>query len=406
MKLFKISTSRRKGLDKENVSKQGRKSDKTKPMFNDSDFDVLDDAMENVKGGSIVEQITTAEHTLNTASINVSAAGPSTSTTGDIFEDEMTTIVDTLVAIRSTRPMTISVMIRNVKEEPGRATPVPTISKQVQDVQARMDADELLAKRLQQEEREQITIDKQARTLVDLIAERKKLFAAQRAEQVRNKPPTRAQLGNKMVTYLKHIGNYTHTQLKSKSFEEIQKLYKKEQKWINDFVPLNSEMVKDNGKEDGDSQKQAKSSKKRLRAEHDEESVKKQKLEDEAETEELKACLDIVPRNDIAMDFESLATKYPIIDWKTYILTENVTTGKESYFVMDTGIAIHIMVENTYPLTQEMLSRMLNRRLEVDHESEMHFELLGFKIKTRSRRVFGYILPSDQDACGKLKKLE
>ncbi|GKC29128.1 hypothetical protein Tco_1036422 [Tanacetum coccineum] len=52
MKLFKIGISRRKGLDKENVSKQRRKSDKTKPMFNDSDFDVLNDSMENVKGGS------------------------------------------------------------------------------------------------------------------------------------------------------------------------------------------------------------------------------------------------------------------------------------------------------------------------------------------------------------------
>ncbi|GJY83869.1 hypothetical protein Tco_0497245 [Tanacetum coccineum] len=55
MKLFKIGTSRRKGLDKENVSKQGRKSDKTKPMFKDSDFNVLDDAMENVKGGSTAD---------------------------------------------------------------------------------------------------------------------------------------------------------------------------------------------------------------------------------------------------------------------------------------------------------------------------------------------------------------
>ncbi|GJX45679.1 hypothetical protein Tco_0262355 [Tanacetum coccineum] len=72
MKLFKIDTSRTKGLDKENVSKQRRKSDKTKPMFNDSDFDVLDDAMENVEGGSTAEQITTAGDTLNTASINVS----------------------------------------------------------------------------------------------------------------------------------------------------------------------------------------------------------------------------------------------------------------------------------------------------------------------------------------------
>ncbi|GJV43822.1 hypothetical protein Tco_1428358 [Tanacetum coccineum] len=107
--------------------------------------------------------------------------------------------------------------------------------------------------------------------LVDLIAERKKFFAAQRAEQIRNKPPTRAQLRNKM-------------------------------------------MVKDSGKEDSDSQKQAESSKKRPRAEHDEESVKKHKREDEAEREELRACLDIVPGDDIAMDFESLATKYPIID--------------------------------------------------------------------------------------------
>ncbi|GKG06595.1 hypothetical protein Tco_0329564, partial [Tanacetum coccineum] len=74
MKLLKIGTSRRKGLDKENVSKHGRKSDKIKLMFKDSDFDVLADAMENVEGGSTAEQITTAGDTLNTASINVSAA--------------------------------------------------------------------------------------------------------------------------------------------------------------------------------------------------------------------------------------------------------------------------------------------------------------------------------------------
>ncbi|GJX12493.1 retrovirus-related pol polyprotein from transposon TNT 1-94 [Tanacetum coccineum] len=130
MKLFKIGTSRRKGLDKENVSKQGRKSNKTKPMFKDSDFDVLDDAMENFEGGSTTEQITTARDTLNTASINGSAAGPSTSTTEDNFEDEMTTIADTLVAIRSARPRTTSIVIRNVEEEPKRETSVPTVQSQ------------------------------------------------------------------------------------------------------------------------------------------------------------------------------------------------------------------------------------------------------------------------------------
>ncbi|GKF07503.1 hypothetical protein Tco_0041727, partial [Tanacetum coccineum] len=50
--------------------------------------------------------------------------------------------------------------------------------------------------------------------------------------------------------------------------------------------------------------------------------------------------------------------------------------------LMDTGIAIHMLIEKKHPLTQEMLSRMLSRRLEVDHESEMAFELLKF---TRSQ---------------------
>ncbi|GJT93342.1 putative reverse transcriptase domain-containing protein [Tanacetum coccineum] len=198
MKLFMIGTSKRKGLDKENVSKQGRKNDKTKPMFKDSDFDVPDDAMENVEGGSTAEQITTAGDTLNTTSINVgtagplngSATGPSISTAGNIFEDEIIIIADTLMAIRSARPRTTSVVIRNVKEEPRRATPVLTVQsqdkgclkknkhslrkskgllgkelqkqeakdaaliEQMEDVQARMDADELLAARLQEQERE------------------------------------------------------------------------------------------------------------------------------------------------------------------------------------------------------------------------------------------------------------
>ncbi|GJS70994.1 hypothetical protein Tco_0703835 [Tanacetum coccineum] len=46
--------------------------------------------------------------------------------------------------------------------------------------------------------------------------------------------------------------------------------------------------------------------------------------------------------------------------------------------LMHTRIAIHMMIEKKYPLTQEMLSRMLSRRLEVDQESEMAFELLMF----------------------------
>ncbi|GKG50222.1 hypothetical protein Tco_0521322, partial [Tanacetum coccineum] len=97
LNLFKIGTSKRKSLNKENVSKQGRKSDKTLPMFKDSDFAELD--MENVEGNAQTQGRNTAKHgdTVNTTSIDVSDAGPSNvSTVGDIFEDEMVTIADTL----------------------------------------------------------------------------------------------------------------------------------------------------------------------------------------------------------------------------------------------------------------------------------------------------------------------
>ncbi|GKF07578.1 hypothetical protein Tco_0041802, partial [Tanacetum coccineum] len=69
---------------------------------------------------------------------------------------------------------------------------------------------------------------------------------------------------------------------------------------------------------------QQKSSKKRLREDSDEDNAKKQKLENDGEKKELKDSMDVVPRDDIAIDIESLDTKYPIVDWKTHVLTENM----------------------------------------------------------------------------------
>ncbi|GKA21194.1 hypothetical protein Tco_0701183, partial [Tanacetum coccineum] len=167
-------------------------------------------------------------------------------------------------------------------------------------------------------------------------------------------------------------------------------------------------------------------------------------------------------QKEFAMEIESLGTKYPIVDWKTHVLTKNfmyyqiiradggsknykifsemlddfdrqdvmdlhrlveeryATSRPEGYdlmlwgdlkilfqpdkedevwrhqheynliswrlfdscgihiLLMDNGIAIHMMIEKKYPLTQEMLSKMLSRKLEVDHENEMVYELLRF----------------------------
>ncbi|GJZ01881.1 hypothetical protein Tco_0519842 [Tanacetum coccineum] len=53
-----------------------------------------------------------------------------------------------------------------------------------------------------------------------------------------------------------------------------------------------------------------------------EQSAKKQKLEDDAEKEELQVYLNIVLEEE-SLDVESLATKYPIIDWETQILAND-----------------------------------------------------------------------------------
>ncbi|GJS71078.1 hypothetical protein Tco_0703919 [Tanacetum coccineum] len=49
---------------------------------------------------------------------------------------------------------------------------------------------------------------------------------------------------------------------------------------------------------------------------------KRQKLEEDAEKDELKGFLDIVPREEAPIEVESISTKFPIVDWKTCVLTE------------------------------------------------------------------------------------
>ncbi|GJS56835.1 hypothetical protein Tco_0651619 [Tanacetum coccineum] len=47
-----------------------------------------------------------------------------------------------------------------------------------------------------------------------------------------------------MSTYLKNMGGYKYNQLKSKSYDEIQKLFDNEMKRVNTFIPMDSEVMK------------------------------------------------------------------------------------------------------------------------------------------------------------------
>ncbi|GJX42734.1 hypothetical protein Tco_0257724 [Tanacetum coccineum] len=118
------------------------------------------------------------------------------------------------------------------------------------NVQAMMDADYELCKRLQEQEQGELTIEEKSKLFMELMNERKRHFAKLRAEEKRRKPLTKGQRRNQMCTYLKNMGGFTHNQLKNKSYEEIQKAFDKTMGWINNFKPMDSEEVKISGKKE------------------------------------------------------------------------------------------------------------------------------------------------------------
>ncbi|GJU40768.1 hypothetical protein Tco_1193725, partial [Tanacetum coccineum] len=110
---------------------------------------------------------------------------------------------------------------------------------------------------------------------------------------------------------------------KGMTYEDIRPIFERVWDQNQSFVPKDSEIEKEVMKRPGFDFQQ-KFSKKRSREDSDEDSAKKQKLENDAEKEEIRDIMDVVPWDDIVVDVESLATKYPIVDWKIHVLIENM----------------------------------------------------------------------------------
>ncbi|GJY22943.1 hypothetical protein Tco_0396601 [Tanacetum coccineum] len=111
-----------------------------------------------------------------------------------------------------------------------------------------------LAQRLTTEEQGELSIEERSKLFVELMNKRKQHFTKLRMEEIRRKPPTKAQKRNQMVTYFKNMAGYKHTQLKSKSFEEIQMLFENQINWIDSFVPMDSEVE---GSKNADTEKES-----------------------------------------------------------------------------------------------------------------------------------------------------
>ncbi|GJR70506.1 putative reverse transcriptase domain-containing protein [Tanacetum coccineum] len=246
---------------------------------------------------------------------------------------------------------------RNIIAEENAANEV--LIRDFDDMKARIEAGRLLAEKLQEQEREKFTIEERAKFLHDTIAAQRKFLAQQRSEAIRNKPPTNYQLRNQMMTYLKHVGNYKHSELKIKKFEEIQALYEKIKRSDEDFISIGSaedeklikrmnekgvglsksEVIKEESKEEV--QKEDK----------DEESTRKRKLgtrkkmksrkrryiqntsEDDSdkENDELRLYLTVAQDEEKEVDYEILDRKYPIKEWKTECLGAKPQTDQAEH---------------------------------------------------------------------------
>ncbi|GJX21982.1 hypothetical protein Tco_0226427 [Tanacetum coccineum] len=123
-----------------------------------------------------------------------------------------------------------------------------------------------LEAQLQAEEHGEITIKERSRLFVELHVQRKKHFAKLRAEEIRRKPPTKAQKRNQMSTYLKNIAGYKHR-------DELESDMSKKQK-INELVEVEK---------------------------------------DDQEKAEMKRHIEIVKDDEVAIDAIPLATKPPVI---------------------------------------------------------------------------------------------
>ncbi|GJZ88307.1 hypothetical protein Tco_0660089, partial [Tanacetum coccineum] len=346
------------------------------------------------------------------------------------------------------------------------------------DRKARIESDRLLAERLQEEEREQFTVEERAKFLHDTIAAQRRFLAQQRLEAIRNRPPTKNQLRNQMMTYLKHVGNFKHSDLKTKKFEEIQALYEKIKRSDEDFISIGSaederlikkmnekgidssknESVKEEDKEEegtkkrkGGHIKMIARKKKRSQSDVDSDDEHKKCLKIvtfesilDSEIMEKKSViarlnkvsspdgdylviyrangnfrafnylmevLHIFDRQDLFHLYDLMREQYSevtldgfaLILWGDLkIMMESSTEGNEQsdfwsgqqdwkivtwrlyescgvcILEFEDGIVIHMLVERRYPLSKDLLQRMLDLGLEVERESSVALDLIRF----------------------------
>ncbi|GJU06893.1 hypothetical protein Tco_1123323 [Tanacetum coccineum] len=160
-----------------------------------------------------------------------------------------------------------------------------------------------------------------------------------RYHSLKMKPKTIAQARRNMIKYLKNQGNFKISDFKGMSYNDIRPIFEKIWDFNQNIEPMDTEHG--SGKQKSPQKSPEKSPEEMKSAEKMEEddvtketgakrkksiprksTRKRQKMEEDAEKEDLKGFLDIIPREEVPIEVESISTKFPIVDWKTCVLTE------------------------------------------------------------------------------------
>ncbi|GJS02395.1 hypothetical protein Tco_0318903 [Tanacetum coccineum] len=215
------------------------------------------------------------------------------------------------------------------------------------NMKAQIKVDKELAHKLQAQEREGYSEADKAKLLVELINERKRRFAQQRAQQRRNRPLTQAQQRSYMCNYIKHMGSHTLQQLRGYSFDEIKVLFEATVKRVNIFTPMES---------DDTVLKVVAGSSKRSAEEELERAL----------WVELKRLFE--PDTDDLLELQRYM--HDPLTWRLY------DTCGVHHVSTEIGLDIFMLVEKDYPMTRGLPMMMLVNKLQVDQHSKMADELL------------------------------
>ncbi|GJV61018.1 putative ribonuclease H-like domain-containing protein [Tanacetum coccineum] len=197
------------------------------------------------------------------------------------------------------------------------------------DIKARIEADRLLAEKLQEEEREQFTIEERAKFLHDTIVAQRKFLAQQRSEAIRNRLPTKNQLRNQMMTDLKQ------------SAEDERLIKKMNEKGIDS----SKNEAKEESKEEESNRKRKLSTRKKMKSRKRRFIQNISEDDSEKENDELRLHLTIAPDEEKEVDYEILDRKYHIKEWKTECVGTKPQVDKAEHLVeINQNVVIRILV--------------------------------------------------------------